>query len=179
MKIHVALLAIMMVSVAPLVPSMAADNRADRFALVIGNAKYPTPKRRSRSPSTTPARSPTNSSATDSVSRSGRPDRRSDAAGFRQALRANQARLRRADFLQRIRRPVRPPELYDTGRRPDLDGPDVRRDGFSLESVLGEINGRGAGVKIALIDASRRNPFERRFAAFRRPCARDRAERRW
>src|SRR6202158_5272296 len=41
MKIHVALLAIMMVSVAPLVPSMAADNRADRFALVIGNAKYP------------------------------------------------------------------------------------------------------------------------------------------
>src|SRR3981189_1941348 len=41
MKNHVALLAIMMVAVAPLVPSMAADNRADRFALVIGNAKYP------------------------------------------------------------------------------------------------------------------------------------------
>jgi hypothetical protein len=32
--------------------------------------------------------------------------------------------------------------------------------------VLGEINGRGAGVKIALIDASRRNPFERRFRSF-------------
>ena len=44
--------------------------------------------------------------------------------------------------------------------------PDVRRDGFSLETVLGEINGRGAGVKIALIDASRRNPFERRFRSF-------------
>src|SRR3981081_4315593 len=44
--------------------------------------------------------------------------------------------------------------------------PDVRRDGFSLESVLGEINGRGAGVKIALIDASRRNPCERRFRSF-------------
>jgi Caspase domain/Tetratricopeptide repeat len=43
---------------------------------------------------------------------------------------------------------------------------DVRRDGFSLENVLGEINGRGAGVKIALIDASRRNPFERRFRSF-------------
>jgi lipoprotein NlpI len=39
----------------------------------------------------------------------------------------------------------------------------VRRDGISLETVLGEINSRGAGVKIALIDASRRNPFERRF----------------
>ena len=44
--------------------------------------------------------------------------------------------------------------------------PDVRRDGFSLETVLGEINSRGAGVKIALIDASRRNPFERRFRSF-------------
>jgi lipoprotein NlpI len=32
--------------------------------------------------------------------------------------------------------------------------------------VLGEINNRGAGVKIALIDASRRNPFERRFRSF-------------
>src|SRR5258708_2078861 len=41
MKIHVALLAIMTVAVAPLVPSMATDNRADWFALVIGNAKYP------------------------------------------------------------------------------------------------------------------------------------------
>jgi Flp pilus assembly protein TadD len=44
--------------------------------------------------------------------------------------------------------------------------PDVRRDGFGLETVLGEINNRGAGVKIALIDASRRNPFERRFRSF-------------
>ena len=43
---------------------------------------------------------------------------------------------------------------------------DVRRDGFSLETVLGEINSRGAGVKIALVDASRRNPFERRFRSF-------------
>src|ERR1700709_124961 len=32
--------------------------------------------------------------------------------------------------------------------------------------ILGEINSRGAGVKIALIDASRRNPFERRFRSF-------------
>jgi hypothetical protein len=43
---------------------------------------------------------------------------------------------------------------------------DVRRDGVSLETVLGEINSRGAGVKIALIDASKRNPFERRFRSF-------------
>jgi hypothetical protein len=43
---------------------------------------------------------------------------------------------------------------------------DVRRDGFSIETILGELNTRGAGVKIALIDASRRNPFERRFRSF-------------
>jgi hypothetical protein len=41
--------------------------------------------------------------------------------------------------------------------------PDVRRDGYSLESVLAEMNSKGARVKIAILDASRRNPFERRF----------------
>jgi len=40
---------------------------------------------------------------------------------------------------------------------------DVRRDGYSLDSVLSELNSRGARVKIAILDASRRNPFERRF----------------
>jgi Flp pilus assembly protein TadD len=40
---------------------------------------------------------------------------------------------------------------------------DVRRDGFSLDTMLGEINKRGANVKVAILDASRRNPFERRF----------------
>ena len=44
--------------------------------------------------------------------------------------------------------------------------PDVRRDGFGLETLLGDINSRGASVKIALMDASRRNPFERRFRSF-------------
>jgi tetratricopeptide (TPR) repeat protein len=40
---------------------------------------------------------------------------------------------------------------------------DVRRDGVSLDSILREMNARGAKVKIAILDASRRNPFERRF----------------
>jgi hypothetical protein len=43
---------------------------------------------------------------------------------------------------------------------------DVRRDGFSLDTMLAEINSRGAGVKIAILDASRRNPFERRFRSY-------------
>src|ERR1019366_5256996 len=41
MRIRLALLVILILSVTPTVPSAAADNRADRFALVIGNSKYP------------------------------------------------------------------------------------------------------------------------------------------
>jgi hypothetical protein len=44
--------------------------------------------------------------------------------------------------------------------------PDVQRDGFGLEAILSEMNSRGALVKIALLDASRRNPFERRFRPY-------------
>jgi len=40
---------------------------------------------------------------------------------------------------------------------------DVRRDGFNLDSVLAGLTDKGAQVKIAIIDGSRRNPFERRF----------------
>ncbi|MFL4983780.1 MAG: caspase domain-containing protein [Xanthobacteraceae bacterium] len=40
---------------------------------------------------------------------------------------------------------------------------DVRRDGISIESLLADMDGRGASVKLAILDASRRNPFERRF----------------
>src|SRR3954453_13637802 len=42
---------------------------------------------------------------------------------------------------------------------------DVRRDGYSLDLLLDEMNKKGAAVKIAILDASRRNPFERRFRA--------------
>jgi formylglycine-generating enzyme required for sulfatase activity len=40
---------------------------------------------------------------------------------------------------------------------------DVRRDGISIEAVLSEMHRRGAKVKIVILDAARRNPFERRF----------------
>jgi uncharacterized caspase-like protein len=43
---------------------------------------------------------------------------------------------------------------------------DVRRHGISIESVLGMIKERGARARLAVIDASRRNPYERRFRAF-------------
>jgi hypothetical protein len=40
---------------------------------------------------------------------------------------------------------------------------EVQPKGISLDNVLAEMNKRGANVKIAIVDAARRNPFERRF----------------
>src|SRR5712664_3640940 len=167
MKIHVALLAIMMVTVAPLVPSMAADNRADRFALVIGNAKYPDAE--------APLKEPINDArdVADELKRD----------GFNVEVGENLTgdAMRRA--FDRLYGRIKPGSValvffsgfgVQSSRQSYMipvdaqiwTEPDVRRDGFSLETVLGEINSRGAGVKIALIDASRRNPFERRFRSF-------------
>src|SRR5215216_1545091 len=40
---------------------------------------------------------------------------------------------------------------------------DVRRAGVSIEPLLTAIDANGAGAKLVVLDASRRNPFERRF----------------
>ena len=43
---------------------------------------------------------------------------------------------------------------------------DVRRDAIGIESLLADMDSRGAKVKLVVIDASRRNPFERRFRGY-------------
>jgi uncharacterized caspase-like protein len=43
---------------------------------------------------------------------------------------------------------------------------DVRRQGVSIEAVLDVMKQQGARAKLVVIDASRRNPYERRFRAF-------------
>jgi uncharacterized caspase-like protein len=43
---------------------------------------------------------------------------------------------------------------------------DVRRGGISIESVLEMMKEQGARAKLVVLDASRRNPYERRFRAF-------------
>ncbi|WP_316189080.1 MULTISPECIES: caspase family protein [unclassified Bradyrhizobium] len=43
---------------------------------------------------------------------------------------------------------------------------DVRRDGVSIEALLDTMAQQGARAKLAVIDASRRNPYERRFRAY-------------
>jgi formylglycine-generating enzyme required for sulfatase activity len=42
---------------------------------------------------------------------------------------------------------------------------DVRRDCISVDDLLAQMQRRGAKIKIVIIDAARRNPFERRFRA--------------
>jgi len=43
---------------------------------------------------------------------------------------------------------------------------DVRRDGVSVEETLSELSSSGARKRIAMVDASRRNPYERRFREY-------------
>jgi hypothetical protein len=164
MKIRIALLVTLALSVVPLARSEAADNRGERVALVIGNAKYPDSEK--------PLKEPVNDARdlADELKR--------DAFDVELAENLNGDGMRRAfDRLYARVKPGSVALLFYSGfgiqsNRQSYLIPvdaqiwtesDVRRDGFSLETVLGEINSRGAAIKIALIDASRRNPYERRF----------------
>ena len=164
MKIRLALLLTLFFSVASVVPSFAAG---ERYALVIGNAKYPDAE--------APLKEPIND-ARDIAEELKRDGFNVDIG---ENLTAEQ--MRRA--FERLYGKIKPGSValiffsgfgVQSSRQSYMipvdaqiwTEPDVRRDGFSLEAVLGEINSRGAGVKIALIDASRRNPFERRFRSF-------------
>jgi hypothetical protein len=166
MRIRLALLATLIFWLTPMLPSAAAD-RGDRFALVIGNSKYPDAE--------APLKEPVND-ARDVASEL---KRRGFSVDIGENLTADGMR-KAFDRLYGHIKPGSVVLIFFSGygiqsNRQSFMIPvdaqiwteaDVRRDGVSLEAVLGEINSRGAGVKIALIDASRRNPFERRFRSF-------------
>ena len=167
MRICLALLVTLIFSVAPLSRSIAADGHADRFALVIGNAKYPDAE--------APLKEPINDAhdVADELRRDGfnvEVGENLNIDGMRRAFDRLYGRIKPGSVVllffsgfgvQAARQSYMIPVDAQIWTEPD-----VRRDGFSLEAVLGEINNRGAGVKIALLDASRRNPFERRFRSF-------------
>src|SRR6202045_4730550 len=166
MGIRLALLVTLMFAVTPIVPSVAAD-RGERFALVIGNAKYPDAE--------APLKEPINDARdiADELKRDGFSvdvGENLTGDGMRRAFDKLYGRIKPGSValiffsgfgVQSTRQSYMIPVDAQIWTEAD-----VRRDGFSLETVLGEINSRGAGVKIALIDASRRNPFERRFRSF-------------
>jgi Tfp pilus assembly protein PilF len=165
MRIRLSLSIFFIFSIAPIFPSAAVAS--DRFALVIGNAKYPD--------ADAPLKEPINDARdiADELKREGftvEVGENLTGDGMRKAF----------DRLYGHIKPGSVALIFFSGygvqsNRQSYMIPvdaqiwteaDVRRDGFSLDMVLGEINNRGAGVKIALIDASRRNPFERRFRSF-------------
>jgi uncharacterized caspase-like protein len=43
---------------------------------------------------------------------------------------------------------------------------DVRREGVGIDRLLSELKNSGAHIRLAVIDASRRNPYERRFRSY-------------
>ena len=164
MKIRLALLLALIFSVVSTVPSSAAG---DRYALVIGNARYPD--------ADTPLKEPVNDARdlADELKRDGfKVDIGENLTGdqMRRAFDKLYGKIKPGDVvllffsgygIQSNRQSYMMP--VDCQLWQELD---VRRDGISLENVLTEINNRGAGVKIALLDASRRNPYERRFRSF-------------
>jgi hypothetical protein len=163
MRIRLALLVGLILSVAPTAPSFATE----RYALVIGNAKYPD--------ADAPLKEPINDArdVADELKRDGfsvEVGENLTGEGMRRAFDKLYGRIKPGSValiffsgfgVQSSRQSYMIPVDAQIWTEPD-----VRRDGISLETVLGEINNRGAGVKIALIDASRRNPFERRFRSF-------------
>src|ERR1700732_2166933 len=165
MRIRLALMAVLTLSIAPVFASAATA--ADRFALVIGNAKYPD--------ADAPLKEPINDARgiADELKRDGftvEVGENLPGDGMRRAFDRLYGHIKPGSValiffsgfgVQSSRQSYMIPVDAQIWTEPD-----VRRDGFSLEAVLGEINNRGAGVKIALIDASRRNPFERRFRSF-------------
>ena len=167
MKICISSLALLLfVGLTSISPALA-DSSGERLALVIGNAKYPDNE--------APLKEPINDA------RNIADELKRDGFNVEIGENLNGDAMRRAfDKLYARTKPGSVVLVFFSGfgiqsARQSYILPvdaqiwteaDVRRDGFSLETILGEINGRGAGVKIALLDASRRNPFERRFRSF-------------
>ena len=144
-----------------------AAKRASKIALVIGNGHYPD--------ASAPLAQPIN-----------------DARGLTEALRRNgfdvdvvedasRDDMNRA--IGRLRARIRPDSVVllffggygvQVGRESYMipvdatiwKESDVRRGGISIESVLDAMKEQGARARLAVIDASRRNPYERRFRAF-------------
>ena len=164
MKIRLALLLTLIFSASSIAPSFGAG---ERFALVIGNAKYPDAE--------APLKEPINDArdVADELKRDGFSvdiGENLSGDGMRRAFERLYGKIKPGSVVliffsgfgvQSSRQSYMIPVDAQIWTEAD-----VRRDGFSLETVLGEINSRGAGVKIALLDASRRNPFERRFRSF-------------
>src|SRR5665213_2282865 len=148
-------------------PTLDAGKRPSRIALVIGNGHYPD--------ASAPLSQPINDARALTASL------RRDGFDVDVVEDANKDDMRRA--VARLRSKVRSNSVVmlffggygvQVGRESYMipvdaaiwKEADVRRDGVSIESVLDVMKERGARAKLVVVDASRRNPYERRFRAF-------------
>lgn len=144
-----------------------AENRPSRIALVIGNGHYPD------------ANAPLTQSINDARALTGALRQ----SGFDVDVVEDATRDDMNRAIARLKSKVRPDSVVmlffggygiQAGRESFMipvdatiwKEADVRRDGVSVESVLDAINENGASAKLVVLDASRRNPYERRFRTF-------------
>ena len=140
---------------------------ANRLALVIGNSSYP-------DADAPLAQTVNDASALASTLRKD---------GFDVYLVQNATRDDMTRAIARLKTKVRPDSIvmvYFGGFGIQSDGQsymlpvdakiwyedDVRRDGISIDRLLSELKNSGAHIRLAVIDASRRNPYERRFRSY-------------
>jgi uncharacterized caspase-like protein len=147
--------------------SVDSSNKASRIALVIGNGHYPD------------ANAPLSQPINDARSLSA--ELRRDGFDVDVIEDASKDDMTRA--VARLQAKVRPDSVVmlffggygiQAGRESYMipvdakiwKESDVRRNGVSIESVLDAVKEQGARAKLVVVDASRRNPYERRFRAF-------------
>jgi len=145
----------------------AVGTSASRVALIIGNADYPD------------ASAPLSHPLSDAYTLAGALRR----SGFAVEVRENLSKDEMTDALESFNARIEPGSValisyigfgIQSGRESYMipvnaqiwKEPDVRRDGVSIESALAGMHRKGAGVKLAILDASRRNPYERRFRGY-------------
>jgi formylglycine-generating enzyme required for sulfatase activity len=154
------------VTSAMLILSTGAQQRAARVALVIGNANYPdastplsTTIKDARSLAEELRRSEFEVDLKENV---GKEEMQRAIDAFTGKIRSGMAALFYFSGygIQAARQTYLIPINAQVWSEADL-----RRDGFSVDGLLAEMNRKGAKVKIVIIDAARRNPFERRFRA--------------
>jgi formylglycine-generating enzyme required for sulfatase activity len=151
---------------AMLILSAGAQQRGARVALVIGNAAYPD------------AGTPLSTTIKDARSLADELRRSSFEVDIKENLGKEDMRRAIDSFIDKIHGDVvalfyfsgfgtqagRETYLFPVNAQVWSEA-DVRRDGFSIDALLTEMNRKGAKVKIIIIDAARQNPFERRFRA--------------
>jgi uncharacterized caspase-like protein len=145
----------------------AADKRVAKLALVIGNGHYPD--------ANAPLAQPINDARalTSALRRNG-----FDVDVVEDASRDDMGRA-----IARLKSKIKPDSVVmlffggygvQVGRESYMipvdaaiwKESDVRRQGVSVEAVLGVMKEQGARAKLVVVDASRRNPYERRFRAY-------------